>query len=402
MSASAASTPRPDTPVNRLASLDTYRGFVMFLMAAEMLHWGRVAAQFPESSLWKFIDFHTSHVAWYGCSLHDMIQPSFSFMVGVALPFSIASRVAKGQSALSMTWHAVWRSLILIYLGIFLRSVGRSQPNFTFEDTLTQIGLGYTLLFLVGLRKPVVAWIALALTLVGYWAAWAMYPLPPAGFDFASVGVPADWPHHAKGLAAHWNKNYNLGTAFDRWFLNLFPRAKPFEYNGGGYLTLSFIPTLGTMLLGLICGRLLRGPSSTVHKIQWMIIAGVIGLASGQLLQTLGICPVVKRIWTPAWTLFSGGWCFLLMAAFYWLVDIQGFQKASFPLRVIGMNSIAIYCLVHLIDGFIISSLKTHLGPGFFLMFGKTFEPMFTGACGLFVFWLILLWMYRRKLFLRV
>src|SRR5688500_13859202 len=81
----------------RLTSLDAYRGFVMFLMVAEVLHLSRVARAFPESAFWKFLAHQQSHVEWIGCTLHDLIQPSFTFMVGVALPFSIASRIAKGQ-----------------------------------------------------------------------------------------------------------------------------------------------------------------------------------------------------------------------------------------------------------------------------------------------------------------
>ncbi len=92
--------------------------------------------------------------------LHDTIQPSFSFLVGVALPFSLASRLARGQSPGKMTAHAVWRSLVLVFLGVFLRSIGHRQTNFTFEDTLSQIGLGYTFLFLLGMRSVRVQWIA--------------------------------------------------------------------------------------------------------------------------------------------------------------------------------------------------------------------------------------------------
>src|SRR5213079_3459440 len=98
----------------RLASLDAYRGFVMFLMMAEVLRLCRVSAALPESSFWKFLCHHQSHVEWIGCSLHDLIQPSFSFMVGVALPFSIASRRARGQSDPQMTLHACGRALVLI------------------------------------------------------------------------------------------------------------------------------------------------------------------------------------------------------------------------------------------------------------------------------------------------
>src|SRR5688572_8970439 len=98
----------------RLISLDAYRGFVMFLMVAEVLHLGRVARNVPESKFWAFLAHHQSHVEWIGCTLHDLIQPSFTFMVGVALPFSIASRVAKGHGFGKMVGHAVWRSLLLI------------------------------------------------------------------------------------------------------------------------------------------------------------------------------------------------------------------------------------------------------------------------------------------------
>src|SRR6266542_1555686 len=129
----------------RLASLDAYRGFVMLLMMAEVLRFCEVANARPDSAFWRFLCHHQSHSQWVGCSLHDLIQPSFSFLVGVALPYSIASRLARGQSRLTMAGHALWRALLLILLGVFLRSVGRAHTNWTFEDTLTQIGLGYPL-----------------------------------------------------------------------------------------------------------------------------------------------------------------------------------------------------------------------------------------------------------------
>ena len=164
----------------RVASVDAYRGFVMFLMMAELLRVGQVARAFPDSPLWQSLSFNTSHVEWTGCSLHDLIQPSFTFLVGVALPFSLASRMARGQSFGRMLVHALWRSLLLILLGIFLRSVGRPQTNFTFEDTLTQIGLGYTFLFLLGFCSRLVQFLVLLAILAGYWGAFALYPLPPA------------------------------------------------------------------------------------------------------------------------------------------------------------------------------------------------------------------------------
>src|SRR3954447_24683126 len=106
------STPA-ERALGRLGSVDAYRGFVMFLMMAEVLRLGRVASSLPESGFWKFLAWHQSHAERIGCSLHDMIQPSFSVLVGVAVPFSIAGRLAKGQTKAQMTLHALWRSLLL-------------------------------------------------------------------------------------------------------------------------------------------------------------------------------------------------------------------------------------------------------------------------------------------------
>lgn len=267
----------PTVLPNRLASLDAYRGFVMLLMMAEVLHLSRVARALPDSGFWRFLAWHQSHVEWIGCSLHDLIQPSFSFLVGAALPFSLISRQQQGQTKAQMLRHASQRALILIFLGIFLRSVNRQMTYFTFEDTLTQIGLGYVFLFLLGWQTGRVQWLALGVILVGYWLAFALYPLRPPDFDLTWVGVPKDWPHLLTGFAAHWNKNTNFAAWFDQWFLNLFPREKPFVFNGGGYLTLSFIPTLGTMILGLLAGGVLRSERSHRDKIKWFVIAGLVG-----------------------------------------------------------------------------------------------------------------------------
>jgi predicted acyltransferase len=384
----------------RLGSVDAYRGLVMFLMMAEVLHLSQVSAANPESSFWSFLAWHQTHVPWTGCTLHDLIQPSFSLLVGVALPFSLASRLGRGQSLGRLTFHAAWRALALILLGIFLRSMGRPQTNFTFEDTLTQIGLGYLPLFLLSLGPPRLWWVALGVILVGYWTAFALYPLPAASFDTAAVGVPPDLPHNLAGFAAHWNKNTNLAWAFDTWFLNLFPREREFAYNGGGYATLSFIPTLGTMILGLIAGEWLRRGDAK-SSIKKLVAVGVALLAGGLALHYGGICPNVKRIWTPAWTLFSGGWYFLILAAFYTVVDVVGFRRWAFPLIVIGMNSIAAYVMAHLFEPFIVDSFKTHFGAEFFELAGEAWAPLVTGIVVLVVYWLILFWMYRRKIFLK-
>jgi predicted acyltransferase len=371
----------------RNLAVDTYRGFVMLLMMAEVVQLSRVAKALPGSGFWSWVAYHQTHVEWAGCSLHDTIQPGFSFLVGVALPYSMAARIAKGGTFRGMFLHALWRSLLLVALGVFLRSTHAPQTYYTFEDTLSQIGLGYPILFLLAYRPPRWQWAALGVLLFGYWLAWALYPAQPPGF-FA-------------GLAAHWNKGNNFGNAFDVWFLNLFPTVKPYVANSGGYLTLSFIPTLGTMILGLAAGRWLRASAPTA-PMRRLLAAGAIGVAAGLLLHFTGICPVVKRIWTPSWTLFSGGLCFLFLAGFCWLTEVKGYRKWAFPLVVIGANSIAAYLMAHLWERFILDSFRIHLGAHAFAFFGTAYEPLLRGIAALLVYWVLLYWMYRRKLFLKI
>ncbi|WP_374755843.1 DUF5009 domain-containing protein [Dyadobacter luteus] len=386
----------------RISSVDAYRGFVMLLMMGEILRFGDVAEALPASSFWQFLDFHQSHVPWVGCSLHDLIQPSFSFLVGVALPFSISSRSSQMQSRSVMWMHTLRRSLILILLGIFLRSMHKEQTNFTFEDTLTQIGLGYPFLFALGFATTRQRVISLVGILVGYWLLFAVYPLPGPDFNWAEAGVTADWEHHLHGFAAHWNKNTNAAWAFDRWFMNLFPREAEFKYNGGGYSTLSFIPTLGTMIFGLIAGSRIRQLNAGYVLLKNFIVAAALLLAAGILLDLTGINPIVKRIWTPAWTLFSAGWCFLLLAAFHYVVDLK--QRVSWftPLIIIGSNSIAAYLMADTLAGFFSHSLEIHLGAQYNQIFGVSYQALVTGILVLLIEFLILRSMYRKKIFIKI
>lgn len=389
--------------LQRVASVDVYRGFVMLLMMGEVLSLETVSEALPDSAFWRFLSFHQSHVPWTWLSLHDLIQPSFTFLVGVVLPFSIAGRKSKGATHGGIMARALKRSLILILLGIFLRSMHAKQTYFTFEDTLTQIGLGYTFLVVLSFYSKR-AWIAaLAMILAGYWLLFLLYPLPGAGFDWAAAGVVPGWEHNLQGMAAHWNKNTNLAWAFDRWFLNLFPREAPFSYNRGGYATLSFIPTLGTMILGLFAGAALKDATTPANKIKFFITTGLALIVAGILLHVTGINPVVKRIWTPAWTLFSGGICFLLLSFFYGVVDVADKKKWSFFLMVIGANSIAAYVIA---DGgmraLISGSLHIHLGQHYDHLFGAAYATLVNGVLVLLLEWLILYWMYRRRIFIRV
>jgi predicted acyltransferase len=341
-------------------------------------------------------------VPWQGCSLHDLIQPAFSFLAGASLPFSIASRRGRGETFGQMLGHAIWRSVLLILLGIFLRSMEGRQTYWTFEDTLTQIGLGYTFLFLLAftsLRTQVVTFVVI---LVAYWTAFVLYPLPGPDFNYPAVGVPADWPHLYTGFLAHFNKNSNLSWAFDTWFLNLFPRESPFLYNEGGWSTLSFIPTLATMMLGMWSGAWLKTPRSQEEKFRGLAMSGVALTLAGLILQWVHLNPIIKRIWTSSYTLYSGGLILLILAGLYFITEIKGWRRWAFPLLVIGSNSIAIYVMSWTIEHFVSSALTRHFGTAPFLVLGPAFEPVLRGIGVLIVFWLILYWMYRRKIFLRI
>ena len=374
----------------------------MFLMLAEAMRLWTLHEAFPASRFWAIVAYNTSHVPWQGCSLHDLIQPAFSFLVGAALPFSIASRQARGQTFGRMLLHAAWRSLALIFLGIFLRSLARPTSYWTFEDTLTQIGLGYTFLFLIAFARLRTQVLVFSVLLVGFWLAFALYPAPGPDFDYTKVGVPADWPHLYSGFLSHFNKNSNLSWAFDVRFLNLFPREQPFLFNSGGWSTLSFIPTLATMMLGLWSGEWLKSTRTTAGKFKALVAAGVVLVLAGLVLQWLHICPIVKRIWTSSYTLYSGGLVVLMLAAFYGIIEVRGWRRWCFPLLVIGANSIAVYVMSWTMEEFVTGALMRHVGIGAFSWLGPAFVPVLRGAAVVLVFWSILYWMYRRKIFVRI
>jgi len=399
---SRAEPERKAETASRLISLDAFRGLVMILMLAEQMRLPEVARAFPHSAVWRLIAFNTEHVEWQGCSLHDLIQPAFSFLVGAALPFSIASRKRRGERFGQMLGHALWRALLLISLGIFLRSLGSPRTYFTFEDTLTQIGLGYVFLFLLGFSRPRTQVVTLVLILICFWGAFALYPAPSPQFDYARVGVPQNWSHNYTGFLSHWNKNSNLAWAFDVWFLNLFPREQTFVFNEGGWSTLSFIPTLGTMILGLLAGEWLKGKGSKEQKLRGLVIAGTGLLLLGLVCQWAGICPIVKRVWTSSYTLYSGGWVVLILAGFYALIEWKGWRRWAFPLVVVGMNSIAVYVMSWTMSSFFSNALNRHLGRAISAMAGPTFQPVLHGFVVIMIFWFILFWMYRRKIFLRI
>jgi heparan-alpha-glucosaminide N-acetyltransferase len=410
--------PAPSPPP-RLVSLDAYRGFIMLVLASGGLALAQVAKDhFPDHALWQFLAYQFEHVPWTGCSFWDLIQPSFMFMVGVSIPYSHASRVAKGHSWPRIAAHVVYRSVILILLGIFLSSNWSKQTNFTFVNVLTQIGLGYAFVYLLRGTSFSFQFLILVTILAGYWYLFFQQPVQDAGYSLLTSSEH-DRELWFSGLFVHWNKNANFAAEFDQWFLNLFPRDKPFMYDNGGYQTLNFIPSMATMILGLMAGELLRGPRQPGNKLLFLLGAGAVCLSVGLVLNYT-VCPSVKRIWTPSWAIFSAGWALWMLAGFYLLIDVLGYRRWAFPLVVVGMNSIAMYCMGQLLKPWISHTLQTHLDWGYHALavktptdsmwqtafgphlFGGTYGPILQSLAVLAVLWLICLWLYRRRIFLRI
>lgn len=415
-----APPPAAEGTATRLLSLDAYRGLIMAMLAASGFGIAKFASLPPESPIWQRhsrefwqrLAFHfdhpawTSQFSWVGVSFWDLIQPAFMFMVGVALPYSYARRQHLGHSQVRQVVHASWRALVLVLMGVFLSSQQTETTNWTFVNVLTQIGLGYVFLFLLAGTTWRTQVIVLAAILVGYWALFAWYRAP-ADYDFAAVEAVEGTVF--TGWFAPWSKNANVGHHVDLWFLNLFHQPQgPFLFNRGGYVTLNFIPSIGTMLLGLMCGRLLRSELTPSAKFGRMMLGGAVCMALG-VLAGATVCPIVKRIWTPSWVLFSGAWVIWGLAMFYLVFDIcRGTRWLAFPLVIVGMNSIVMYLAGQLLRPWTIRSIRTNLGglldgiAGPQLLdpdgYGRLAEP----TLAFLAFWLFALWMYRQKMFVRV
>lgn len=385
-----------ETRTGRLVSLDAYRGLIMLTLAGNgfgLLEYARQQLQqHPESILWKTVGYHTSHPewqsqwGWIGVSYWDLIQPSFMFMVGVAMAYSYAKRASRGDSFGQMFRHALFRSIVLILLGLFLESLGKTRTHWSFVCVLSQIGLGYLFVFLLMGRPTWAQLFTGAIILVGYWAWFVATPVPNAG----------PW----ENFAAHFQKNQNAAAYFDRWFLNLFPREQPFEANPGGYTTLNFVPSIVTMLLGLMSGELLQSTRRDSSKVLILVCGGAALVSLGVTLHETGLCPNVKRIWTPSWTLFSGGYTMWILAGFYFIIDVVGWRTWSMPLVILGVNSILLYLMGMMLRPWTLQQLRIHFGQDLFV--NSPWRPILEASAVMMVFWLLCWWLYRQRLFIRI
>jgi heparan-alpha-glucosaminide N-acetyltransferase len=389
----------PAAPPARLRSLDAYRGAVMILLAVNGFGLATLAKD-SDSAFLKWLGFQTSHPEWvshfhfFGFALWDMIQPAFMFIVGVAVPYSYAKRAALGESRGRIMAHAWTRSLLLILLGVFLSSTRAKETQWIFTNVLSQIGLGYPFLALLAGRALRTQLIAGAAVLAATWLLFAFYPVATAPSEAAAGGAGP-----LTGFFAHWSIHTNVAAVFDQWFLNLFPRSEVYEGNPGGYTTLNFVPAFVTMLIGLICGELLRNPEvAPAAKVKRLLLGAAVMLGVGVLLG-MTVCPIVKRIWTPSWVLFSGAYVVALLALFYGLIDVKGWKPGVWILVVAGLNPLALYLMGQLSKGWTLAQLKIHL-PDF--VFTGSAGPVAESLLPAAIFWLVVWWMHRNRVYLRL
>lgn len=394
----SVSSPQPPAAA-RLASLDAYRGLTMLLLmfTAANGDWQRPLLEANPGADWlAAVLEQCEHAEWRGLTFWDMIQPSFMFMVGVGMAYSCASRLKRGDSWWALLGHAVYRAVALTLLGVFLRSLGSDSTQWTLEDVVSQIGLGYVPLFLLWSATSGVRLWAGGLLLLGVWALYALWPTPGSDFDPQANGAVA----HLEGFFGHWNQNANPGHYLDQWLLNLFPRDKPFFYNSGGYNTLNFVPSLVTMLLGLLTGDVLRVSKPSTALVARLLAWGAVLTVAGLALDFAGVCPLVKKVWTPAFTLVSGGLCIGALAVLLQMVDVWRLRRLAMPAQIVGLNPLTAYCMTWMLPAWTLQQLHTHVGPDAFTAFGSA-APMAENFVVGLAFWGILYAMHRRGVYLR-
>jgi predicted acyltransferase len=354
-------------PVKRLISLDTFRGWTMFwIVGGGSLMTGLAAL--GHNFLIDTIVYQLDHTPWQGLRYYDLIWPSFMLMVGMSLPFSYAKQIQR-KTHQQITLRVLKRVAIIFFLGSIRESVSLNQPFLVeLSSALQPIAIAYFFAFLLVQKSWRFQIITTAGILVGYALLLAFV--------------------HAPGIqAGTYAINHNLVTFVDRFIL-----GRTLEEGWGTIL--STIPTIATTILGLLIGRLLLTDRPPQKKLLIIAIIGFSCVIAGLALNP--IIPMIMKLWTTSYGLASAGWSCLLFALFYWIIDIRGAQRWAFPFVVIGMNALAVYMgrtLVPLdkIVGIFSESIAQHLG---------TFGSLFEAIAVLIVEWLILYWMYKRKIFL--
>jgi len=360
--------------LQRLESLDALRGFDMFWIIGGEWLFGSLHRIAP-GPVTELINNQLSHVRWEGFHFWDLIMPLFLFIVGVAMPFSFAKRLGKGESQKRIYSHILLRFGVLFVLGMVaqghLLEYDLSRLHI-YCNTLQAIAAGYLIVALILLIKDIKAQIGVtACLLFGYWALLALIPVPGFG----------------KGILT---QQGNLAIYVDHFILGKFQDGTTYTW------ILSSLTFAGTVMLGVWAGQILKSKSGKYSKVLSLSGLGVLCLGLG-LLWSL-FFPIIKHLWTSSFVLFSGGICVLLLVVFYLIIDVWEKRRWAFVFKVIGMNAIAVYMATRLFDfrligDVFVGGLMDRLG---------VWSGLVQGLAGFAVIWLILYWMYTNKKFIKI
>ncbi|HTL56408.1 MAG TPA: DUF5009 domain-containing protein [Candidatus Limnocylindrales bacterium] len=354
------SVPVPGTvevpsPTRRLMSLDALRGFDMFWIVGgeEIVHaLYKALPCFPLALLHHQMD----HKPWAGVAFYDLIFPLFVFIVGASLVFSLSRTIEREGKAAALKRIFI-RSVILYIFGLLVYDgISKGLDHVRWMGVLQRIALAYFFTSLIfcafRLRGMVVTCVCL---LGGYWALTTFVPIRDFNLETRHLRAmnlsPDSSETRAQFLATtnlvrgRFEDGLNLTQQID--FQYLPGRKWDGAYDPEGLL--STLPAIGTCLLGVFAGLLLKNASVPEQKkVLYLLVAGVSGVLVGFLwgLQF----PVIKKIWTSSYVLVAGGYACLLLAAFYQMIEIWQWRRWCTPFLWIGMNAITIYLAFHLIS----------------------------------------------------
>ena len=356
-------------PSGRLISLDAFRGFIMMLLISS--GFGFVAlANHPK---YGWIARQFDHVEWKGMVFWDLVQPAFMFMVGLAMPFSFERRRAQGETFKQQFRHVLWRSFMLLLLSQILMSIAsdggwpRYVPHLQLDNVLAQIAFTYFFSFLIAQLE--IRWQVLAAVLImaAHWALFLAFPGADGPFSMTD----------------------NIGQRIDQAILGDNP--------DGYYVSINWISSTVTTLLGVWCGQLLLKKRG--HAFNLKAIAGGAAVCFLLGFALLPFNPMIKRIWTESFTLVSGGCVLLILLFFYWFVEIMGFRRPVFPFIVLGMNSIFIYCIHVVLTEMIDNVVATFTGRFVFI---GIFAPVAQATAVVLVMWYLCYWLYEHRIFIKI
>lgn len=364
-------------PTQRLYSLDALRGFDMFwIMGAEgIFHRLATATQWP---VMETISFQFTHPDWHGFRIYDLIFPLFLFMAGVATPYSVGKELEKGKRKRQLLLRVIRRGLVLVLFGIILNNGLEIKPlaEMRLPSVLGRIGLAYmfaNIIYLYAGRRGQVAWFVTLL--VGYWLMLRFNSAP--GFPMGDLSMEG-----------------NFASYLDR---NIIPGKLYLGIHDPEGL-ISTIPAISTGLLGIFAGTLLKNsPLSMKKKTLYLLAGGVVALVLAQLWNL--VFPINKNLWTSSFTLHAGGLSLLLLALFYYIIDVMEYKRWAFFFSVIGINSILIYMSGRFINwGYTNNALFKWLGQ----LVGDPYNAVLLAITYVLVKWMFLYFLYQKRVFLRV